>query len=86
MMGWIYTGFGLGGALILAAMAGSRKFFRTLLLSALQGIAAFFAVNFIGSFFGISLPLNIPSLALSALGGIPGVVLLLLMQALCAAI
>ncbi len=55
---------------------------RFLFLSALSGVAAFFAADFICSFIDFQLPLNAFSLAVSAVGGIPGVILLNLMMAL----
>ena len=86
LTGWIYFALGIAGVAVLAAMLRSGRFFASLALSALQGVATFFAVNFVGSFFGVELPLNLPSLLLSALGGAPGVIVLLLLQALCAAV
>ncbi len=83
MTGWIYAALGLSGVCILIAMVRSGRFVSALLLTVLQGAAAFFAANFIGDFFGVSLPLNLPSLAVAALGGTPGVILLLLVQTIC---
>ena len=52
------------------------------LLSALAGVAAFFAADYLSSFFSFTLPLNAFTLAVSAVGGVPGVILLNLLFAL----
>ncbi len=83
MTGWIYAALGLCGVCVLIAMIRSGRFVSALLLTIVQGAAAFFAANFVGEFFGVSLPLNLPSLAVAALGGTPGVILLLLVQTIC---
>ena len=46
------------------------------LLSACTGIAALFAADLICGFFNFNLPMNAFSLCVSAIGGIPGVILL----------
>ena len=67
--------FGAAGAVVLLyALFGGRL--RWLLVSALSGAAAFFAADFLSAFLPIQLPLNAFTLAVSALGGLPGVVLL----------
>lgn len=53
---------------------------RSLLLSALQGIAALFAVNLVGLVSGVTVALNGWSLGTAALLGIPGVIGTLLMK------
>ena len=65
---------------ILFSMLRTKRFFAALLLSVLQGIVAFFAANFVGGFFGVHIPMNWYSLSVAAVGGTPGVVLLLLLQ------
>lgn len=50
------------------------------LLSVITGISAFFAVNFICSFFESGLPLNWFTIGASGIGGIPGVILVLLLD------
>lgn len=49
---------------------------RYLILSALSGVLALIAADFICSFFQFNLPINAFTLTLSAIGGIPGVILL----------
>lgn len=80
MNGWIYFSLIFSGLIILLAMLKTKRFFTVLLLTALQGLAAFFAVNFVGGFFGVHLALNWGHLAVSALGGTPAVILLLLLN------
>lgn len=80
MTGWIYASLVLGGSVILLSMLRSKRFLSAFLLSGVQGIAAFFAVNFAGGFFSVHLPLNWGHLAVSAVGGTPGVILLLLLN------
>lgn len=53
-----------------------------ILLTAIQGICAFFAVNFIGAFCSVHLNLNLYSGLVSIFGGTPGVIFLLLMNML----
>lgn len=65
------------GIIILFAMLKSKRFFRSLLLSAAQGICALFAVNLFSSLTGVSVAVNPVTAAVSALGGTPAVILLL---------
>ena len=55
---------------------------RDFILSALSGIAALFAADLIGGFFSFHLPINVFTGVLSALGGLPGVILLNLLTVL----
>ncbi len=80
MNGWIYFALIFSGIVILIAMLRTKRFFTMLFLTALQGLAAFFAVNFVGGFFGVHLALNWGHLGVSSLGGVPGVILLLLVN------
>ena len=68
-----------GGALaILASMLRSRKLIRYLLLSVFSGVAALYAVNAVGLLTGMRLSVNWLTLGVSAAGGVPGVVAMLL--------
>lgn len=67
--------FGAAGAAVLLYTFKKLKL-RYAFLSALSGIAAFFAADFICSFFDFQLPLNGFSIAVSAIGGVPGVILI----------
>lgn len=82
MTGWIYAVLAIGGGVILLSMFRTKRAVSAILLSGVQGIAAFFAANFAGGFFGVHLPLNWGHLAVSAVGGTPGVILLLLLNTL----
>lgn len=66
----------LSGIIILFTMIGTHRFFRSLIMSAMQGIIALFAVNFIGGFTGLHLSVNFFSLLVSCISGLPGVILL----------
>lgn len=68
-------------AIIFAALR-SRRLVRNVVLSAISGVAALYAVNAIGLLAGIRLSVNGLTLAVSAVAGPPGVVGLLLLDAL----
>ena len=73
--------FGLlivSGIIILFVMLRSKHFIRSLILSALQGVAALFAVNLFSAVTGFELAVNPVTLSVSALGGMSGVILLLI--------
>lgn len=80
MQGTFYFILIFSGVLILFSMLRAKRFFAALILSVLQGVIAFFAANFVGGFFGVHIPMNWYSLSVAAVGGTPGVVLLLLLQ------
>lgn len=67
-----------GAALLLYSMKKLKL--RYTVLSALSGIAAFFAADFVTMFLHTELPMNAFSLSVSAAGGIPGVIWLLMAQ------
>ena len=69
---------GGGGLAIFVSMLRSRRLIRNLLLSALSGVAALYAVNALGLLTGIRLAVNGLTLGVSAVAGPPGVVALLL--------
>ncbi len=64
--------------IIIITMIKSKRFFTTLFLTILQGICAIFAVNFIGQYIAIHIPINQYTLGVSSFGGISGVILMLL--------
>lgn len=66
-----------GGAIVLYALGKRRLPF--FLLAAAAGVAAFFAADLVGGLFSFRLPLNAFTLAVSAVGGVPGVILLCLL-------
>ncbi len=64
--------------IITITMIKSKRFFTTLFLTVLQGICAIFAVNFIGQYISIHIPINQYTLGISSIGGISGVIMILL--------
>ncbi|MDR0883434.1 MAG: pro-sigmaK processing inhibitor BofA family protein [Oscillospiraceae bacterium] len=68
----------------LAALWGLVKTKRPLvaaLLTALSGVAALFAVNLLGTFLPVSLPVNWATIAAGAVLGVPGIIGVLVLQA-----
>ena len=63
--------------IILAVMVKSKHFFKAIVLSALQGVAALFAVNLLSAATGVTLAVNPVTLTVSAVGSLPGVVAML---------
>lgn len=79
-MGILYLVLGTACAFSLLSMLWTKHFFKGLCLTALEGMAAFFAVNFVGGFFSIHLSLNLFTALFCALGGAPSVAALLFLQ------
>lgn len=69
-----------GAVVILGRMLKTKHFIRTLFMSAIQGIFALFAVNAVGIVSGVTIAVNSMTVAVSCLGGVPGVILLLLVR------
>ena len=78
----LYVIAAAGAIAILVAMLRSRRPVRNLMLSAVSGVAALYAVNALGLLAGIRLSVNGLTLAISAVGGPVGVVGLLLADTL----
>lgn len=74
----VYIVFAVAGLIILIAMLKTKRFLSALFLTAAQGFCALLAVDVLGKFFGVHLSVNACTLALSAFGGTPAVVMLLL--------
>lgn len=70
--------FSLYLIVIFITLVKSKRFFTALLLTALQGVCALFAVNFIGTFLNVHIPVNGWTVGLSSIGGVSGVIMLLL--------
>ncbi len=72
--------FGVVASLVVACLivivtaVKTKRFFSSVLLSALQGVAAMFAVNALGLVTGLHLSLNGYTLAASVIGGTPAVI------------
>lgn len=67
---------------IIFAMIKTHHVVKALLFSAIHGLAALFAVNLIGNFIGVHIPINFFSLAVLAAGGVHGAVFLLISEIL----
>ena len=63
--------------IVVSVMIGTRHFFSSLIMSAMHGIVALFAVNLIGDFLSVHIALNLFSLMTGVFGGLPGVIFLL---------
>lgn len=63
---------------IVIAFIKSKRFFTVFLLTALQGVSALFAVNLIGQYIMIHIPVNAWSLGVSSVGGVSGVIMMVL--------
>ena len=69
-----------GGLVIIGFMVRSGQPVRSLLSSAVQGILALAVVNLTGALTGVTLCVNAASLGVAALGGIPGIIGMLMMN------
>ena len=80
-MPWWGIALILLAALLLFAVihfiAKNKRPFRRALLSMAVGLGMLFAVNLTSGFTGVSIPVSLLSVLLSAIGGIPGVTLIL---------
>lgn len=63
---------------VLITFIKSKRFFTALFLTALQGVCALFAVNLIGDFTAVHVPVNAYTIGLSSIGGVAGVIMILL--------
>lgn len=70
----------ISGACLLLFIFKSPRGGRSFFLSALQGVAALFAVNLSGMITGVTLALNYWTAGMSALLGLPGVICMLMMN------
>ena len=74
----IFTFLLLCGIITLAVTLRSEKPLKNLFLSLFSGVGSLFAVNIASALTAVTLPVNTLTLSVSAVGGIPGVVLLLI--------
>jgi pro-sigmaK processing inhibitor BofA len=63
---------------IFISMIKSKRFFTVLFLTALQGVCALFAVNLIGQYISIHIPVSGWTIGVSSVGGVSGVIMMLL--------
>ena len=64
--------------IILMTMLRKKRFFTTVFLNILQGTCGLFAVNFLGQYIAIHIPINGWTIGVSSVGGLSGVIMLLL--------
>lgn len=74
----VYIVFAVAGIIILFSMISTKKFFSSAFLTVIQGFLALIAANIAGGFFGLHISVNLWSLLISAFGGTPGVIFMLL--------
>lgn len=65
---------------IIQLLVRSKKPIRKAISGILTGLFSLFAVNLIGIFTNVTLPISLLSLGISAVAGIPGVTMLLLLK------
>lgn len=65
---------------ILGAIMRCGHPFKAVFLTALQGIAAIFAVKILGEFTGVGLPVNWYTLSVGCICGTPGVIMILMLN------
>lgn len=85
MPNWLIGTLSIGILLVLTiieTVAGVKKPFKKAFWGMLLGIVALIAVNLASSVTGVSIPISLLSLGVSAAGGIPGVTMLVVMNML----
>ena len=68
----------VSAVIVLFSMIKTHHFFKSFMLSLVQGIAALFAVNLIGDFLNVHIALNMFSVFVGVFGGLPGIIFLLI--------
>ena len=63
---------------ILITIFKTKRFFTTMFLTILQGICGLFAVNLLGQYIAIHIPVNGWTIGVSSIGGLSGVIMMLL--------
>ena len=63
---------------ILITIIKTKRFFTTTFLTVLQGICGLFAVNLLGQYIAIHIPVNGWTIGISSIGGLSGVIMMLL--------
>ena len=64
--------------IILITMLRTNRFFAVLFLNILQGVCGLFAVNLLGQYISIHIPVNSWTIGVSSVGGLSGVIMLLM--------
>ena len=74
----LFSALVLSLIIILAVSFKSKNFLKSVFLSSFSGLGGLFAVHVLSWFTPLSLPVNLFTAAVSAVGGIPGVIGLLI--------
>ncbi|HHZ06111.1 MAG TPA: transcriptional regulator [Clostridiales bacterium] len=77
---WAVLGISFVVIIIIQAISGNKKPIQSALGSMVLGIIALMAVNICGNFTSVTLPISTLSVSIAAIGGIPGVTLMLLLN------
>ena len=64
--------------IILITMFRTKRFFITMFLNILQGICGLLAVNLLGQYIAVHIPVNGWTIGVSSIGGLSGVIMMLL--------
>ena len=72
--------FAVGGVVAILIAMGKCGFFRCLLFSVLSGVGALFALHFTSLLTGLAVPVTWYSIGVSAFGGIPSVLAMLVIK------
>ena len=78
----VYGSLVIGGLIILITIFKSHHFFKPVIFNIFQGIGSLIAASIIGKLIGVLLPINWFTIAFSALGGVPAVIMILLLKIL----
>lgn len=63
---------------IVISFIKSKRFFTAFLLTAFQGVCSLFAVNLVGQYIAVHIPVNAWTLGVSSVGGVSGVIMMVL--------
>ena len=74
------TVFFVASAAVITLFSFRKVKIRYILLSALCGVCSLLAVDFIASFIEINIPLNFFTTGIACAGGIPGIILLIVLM------
>lgn len=76
----LYVAIGIAVLIVMRIFTLPVKWIFKLLLNTLMGFVALFLVNWLGSYIGISLGINVVNAVVAGTLGIPGIILLLLLR------
>ncbi len=78
----VIASIAIGCLIIIVSAFKTKRFISCVFLSALQGVAAMFAVNALGLVTGLHLSVNGYTIATSVIGGTPAVIGMIVLQML----